>query len=422
MLLARLGFIAREVAVAGQFGRADEVEAFVMAYLLPAFLVSVVGTSFSAAFIPTYVQVRDTQGRAAAQQLLGSASGWSLLVLSFALAALCVAAPWVLPALASRFDPAKLELTQGLFYVLAPFALLGAMAAVWSAVLNAEQRFVLPALAPLLEPLAAVVALLACGGAAASIVALAAGTVIGAGLQALVVGVSVARSGVSVRPRLTAPNSHSWQILLQYVPMLAAALVISATTLVDHAMAAALEAGSIAAFTYGRKVVDALAGLGALALGTVLLPRFSQRVAQADWDGCRRALRSYSAIVFLALVPLAALLIGLSTPIVETLFERGRFTSADSGIVARVQTLYALQIPFYVAATVGIRMIWALRRNVFFVYANLGVLALKIALNLLFMPSLGIAGIALATSVAYLISSSAIYFYARAELARAARS
>jgi putative peptidoglycan lipid II flippase len=422
MLLARLGFVAREMAVAAQFGRADEVEAFVMAYLLPAFLVSVVGTSFSAAFIPTYVQVRDTQGRAAAQQLLGSASGWTLLALSLALAALCLAAPWVLPALASRFDPAKVELTQGLLYVLAPFAVLGAMAAVWSAVLNAEQRFVLPALAPLLEPLAAVVALFACGGAAAGIVALAAGTVIGAGLQALAVGVSVARSGVSVRPRLAAPDRHSTQMLLQYVPMLAAALIISATTLVDHAMAAALEAGSVAAFTYGRKVVDALAGLGALALGTVLLPGFSQRVAQADWAGCRRALRSYSAIVFLALVPLSALLIGLSMPIVEALFERGRFTSADSGIVARVQTLYALQIPFYVAATVGIRMIWALRRNVFFVYANLGVLALKIALNLLFMPWLGIAGIALASSVAYLISSSAIYFYARAELARAARS
>src|SRR6185503_4045967 len=196
LLAGRLAMLARELAMAGEFGRADDVEGFVIAYLGPLFVVSIVGTGFGYAFIPTYLQVREAQGREAAQRVFASVAGWSLLALALCAAALAAAAPCYLPLLASNFDASKLALTQTLAGMLAPLALLGGMSAIWSALLNAEESLGLPAAATVLE------------------------------------------------------------------------------------------SGSVAAFGYGRRFVDVLVGVAALALGTAVFPYLSRSVALRDWTSC----------------------------------------------------------------------------------------------------------------------------------------
>lgn len=421
LLAGRLAMLARELAMAGEFGRADDVEAFLIAYLGPLFVVSIVSTGFGYAFVPTYLQVRAAEGREAARRVAGSVGGWSLLALALCAAALAAAAPWYVPLLASNFDPSKLALTEKLAWMLAPLALLGGMSAIWSALLNAEDSFGLPALATVLEPAAAVLALMLAQPASA-IYALAAGSVAGAALQAALLAAASARKGLAWRPRLVAPDAASRRVMRQCAPMLLSASVAGAVPLVDNAMAGALEAGSVAAFGYGRRLVDVLVGVAALAVGTAAFPYLSRIVALRDWARCREAVRMYSALVFLALLPVTALIVAFSPELIAALYERGRFSPGDTAVVANVQMLYALQVPFYLGAVIGNRMIAALGEHGFFVYAAVGLVALKVALNALLAGWLGVTGIALATSLAYFVSGAAVLAYVRSALARAARS
>src|SRR5215510_5432108 len=128
-------------------------------------------------------------------------------------------------------------------------------------------------------------------------------------------------------------------------------------------MAAMLGSGRVSALAYGNRIVSFVLGIGALAVGTAVLPYFSHMVAAQDWSGVRHTFNSYARLILLAAVPFTLIFAFGSKLIVLLLYERGKFTSADTLLVSQVQTFYALQIPFYVLSILVVRLISSLRAN-----------------------------------------------------------
>jgi putative peptidoglycan lipid II flippase len=84
---------------------------------------------------------------------------------------------------------------------------------------------------------------------------------------------------------------------------------------------------------------------------------------------------------------------------VKLAFEHGAFGPRDTAVVASVTAMYAIQIPFIVSSRVFYRFIIAMRRTDLALYCGMLNLILDVALNLILMRWLGVAGIALATSL-----------------------
>ncbi len=402
-LVVKLASTTKELVVAQGFGRGDALEAFLIAFLLPSFVVNLVAGSFNAALIPTFIQVRETEGREAGQRLFSSVMVCSVGLLVGVSILLAALAPYYLPLLGSGFGAAKLLLTRRLVYVLLPFVVFSGLVVNWTAVLNAGESFALPAFSPILTPFAVVLFVLL-GSRVWGILSLALGTVIGAGMEGALLAWAVNSQGTRLQFRWKGMDPHMRQVARQYAPMAAGAFLMSSTNLVDQAMAAMLAPGSVAALNYGNKVINLITALGSSALGTAVLPYFSQMVARQDWEGCRHTLRTYFRLIGLAAVPITAGLVIFSRPLVRVLFERGAFTAGDTEVVGTVQAMYAIQIPFYAWGILLVRLISSLERNdVLMRIASIN-LALDIVLNLVFMKFLGVAGIALSTSVFYIVS------------------
>ena len=104
------------------------------------------------ALVPTLVRVREQEGHDRAQQLLSSAMLWVCLLLAAATVLMALTARGFFPLIASNFGPAKLELSERLFYALLPLVLITGIATNCTAVLNTFDRFALPALAPIATP------------------------------------------------------------------------------------------------------------------------------------------------------------------------------------------------------------------------------------------------------------------------------
>src|SRR5271157_900401 len=114
--IAGLGSTAKELVVARWFGRGDALDAFLIAFLLPSFLVNLVAGSFNSAMIPTFIQVREKDGKEAAQRLFSGLMVVSLGLLVGVSVVVGILAPDFLPLLGSGFSPAKLILTRRLLY------------------------------------------------------------------------------------------------------------------------------------------------------------------------------------------------------------------------------------------------------------------------------------------------------------------
>lgn len=397
-----LASIARDLVLAASFGTSDALDAFLIAASIPLFIVSVIAGSFGSALIPSFIQVREQEGHVAAQQLLSGIMALGLGLLVAASGLLALSSPILLPLLASGFGSEKLSLTQQLVYFLLPTIVLSGLATMWSAVLNAGERFALAAIAPAIVPLAAAGALVI--GGVRGIEVLVFGMIGGTGLQLCFLRWGLAKQGVDLRPRYYGITPAMRQAIGQYVPVLVAVTLLGSTVLVNQAVAASLDPGSVATLGYGMKVVSLVIGLVAGALGTAVLPYSSKLVAAADWVQVRQTIRTYGRLTLLTTVPLAGLLVVFSEPIVKLVFQRGAFTSEDSSLVAHVQSLYALQIPFYVLSAFCGRLLSSLGDNQALLWSTTISFPVNAALAILLARVLGVAGIGLATSLMHVVA------------------
>jgi len=398
--IVKLAATLKEVALARCFGANDQLDAFLVAFLLPAVVMNIAAGSFNAALIPTYIEVRERDGRDAADQLFASVMVWTLALLVVIAITMAMAAPLLLSLLGSGFSPEKLALTERLFLLLLPALPFVGLFVTWAAVLNAGERFAFAAIAPALTPIA-MIAIIIMAGNRWGIHAVVAAQLIGVVLEGTLLAIALRRQGVSFVPRWHGFSPAMRQVMRQYVPMIAAGSLMSSTMLVDQAMAAALGAGSVAVLNYGNKTSAAIAGIGSVAVTTAVLPHFSRMAAARDWSGVRHSLKVYTRLVLLVSAVATVVLVLLSQPIIRVLFERGAFTADDTLQVAAVQRLYILQLPVYLAGLLYVRLLSALKANHILMAGTLISFALNLGLDYLLMRWLGVAGIALATSLVY---------------------
>jgi putative peptidoglycan lipid II flippase len=400
-LLSKGALAGKELVVAQRFGRNDQLDAFLIAYLLPSFVMNLVTGALAAALIPVLVQTRHKEGRESADKLVSNVAFITLIALVGIAVLLALLAPYYLPFLGSRFSPGKLDLTRHLLYALLPWVVLSGIAAMASSVLNAGEKFALPAMIPVLTPSVTIVLILLTAHRVGAF-SLATGAAVGGLLEAATLVYLLRAHGTGFKFKWSGMDDNLRNVLKQYAPMLAGSFLMGSTTVVDQSMAAMLAPGSVAALNYANKIVNMVLTTAAPALSTAVLPYFSKMVAAADWQGCRHTLKRYSLLVTSAAVPFTLLLIAFSEPLVRLIYQRGAFTAADTALVSTVQIYYSLQVPFFIWSMLFVRFLSSVRRNDLLMYASALNLVIDVTMNLILMKPLGVAGIALSTSLVYM--------------------
>ena len=150
--IVKVAGACREFVVAGIYGRSDAMDAFLVAFLIPNLLVNLIADSMNQALIPTWIRVSIREGRERAQRLLSN----SILALCALLTAvsliMAALARLTFPLIGSGFALVKLDLSIHLFYGLLPVVFMTGIASSCTAILNACERFAVPALAQLVMP------------------------------------------------------------------------------------------------------------------------------------------------------------------------------------------------------------------------------------------------------------------------------
>lgn len=400
-LVVQLVAIAKELLVAAWFGTSDAMDAFLMAMVIPTFVINTIAGAFHSALIPEYIRVRDQEDPIAAQNIFSSAMVYCIILILMITVLIGLAAPLILPVVASGFPEGKLVLTQNLFYWLLPIIVIQTLIINWSAVMNASGRFAIAAIVPATLPLSVMIALVL-KGKQWGIFSLVAGTLIGFVTGAVLIGFVLKEQGFKLRPKLDRNNPNLRKMMRQFVHIVIGIFLMSSTTLVDQAMAAMLQGGSVAVLSYGSKLVSMGLGLTAASVGTAAFPYFSRQVAQKDWLSLSQTLRFYLRWIFIITIPVMLLFFAFSEPIVRLLYQRGAFSPQDTHSVAQVQALFVLQIPFYIGGILLVRVISSLQSNQVLMWVSGFNLIIKVILNYVFVRWIGVAGIALSTSLMYL--------------------
>jgi len=417
-VLVKLAATFKEFVVAGVYGRSDAMDAFLAAFLIPNLLVNVIAESMNQALMPTLVRVRLQQGHRKAQELLSNSMLRMVLLLSAACAVMALTARSFFPLIAWNFPPAKVELCVRMFWALLPMVVLTGIATNCTAVLNTTERFALPALAPVLVPLSVMAGALVLNRQMGTW-SLVVFTTIGAGAHAGAMAWSMNRHGYPISFRCYPRSDATAEVAHQYGPVLLSSVIASGGLLVDQAMAASLPAGSVSSMVFASRFVGVVVTLLAGAVSSAVAPYFSMMAAQKDWPGCRRALRHWTRLTVAIAIPFTGAMILGAHALIRMTLQHGVFGPRDTAAVAPVLAMYAIQIPFFAVSRVYFRFVLAMRRTDLILYCGVLNLILDIVLDLVLMRYLGMAGLALATSLWTVSTCAFFWICARRLLARA---
>lgn len=407
---AKLIGVGKELAIAAWFGRSDQLEAFLLAVLLPQLVGAIIGGSFTGAAVPALTRAEQQSGRVAADRLFGGLLSVALPVMILLATMLALVGGAVLPYMAGGFSAEKLALTLELWAVAAPLAMLAALVSMLTAPFHASERFVVPALTPAITPAVVLVGILLMG---ADVECLVVATLIGQLAEMLLLLFTLRLTGHRpwpVWPRLVGDLGA---VLRQWWPAIIASAIHAGTAVVDQVMAAHLIAGSIAALGYGQRLLMMPLALAIGMIGPAFLAVLARTHASApavefirisDWWR-RRLLWAATA---------GSVVLMMTAPWVTALaFERGNFTATDTAEVALVVATLATMAPWFLVGTVAVRALNVLGGNRYLPLIATVNLITSVICNLLFAPLLGIVGIALANSLVYLVSFMQIEWHVR---------
>jgi putative peptidoglycan lipid II flippase len=309
---------------------------------------------------------------------------------------------------AQGYSESKFALAANLTTIMVPAVLVGGMISIWSAVLNAENKFGLVAASPFVIPLTTALMLLVFPNA--RIEWIAASFVIGNGIQAAILFLGLAREGIPVRFAWHGLLPETRELMSQFVALTANGMVMAGLIVVDTAMAATLGSGSQSVLTYANKLIVPVLGISSTALGTAVFPYFSRLVAAEDWEALKHTLVTYSKLIWVVSFPIVAGTIFFGESIVRVLFERGEFTSADTKSVAAVMSIYAFLIPIESTALMFSRVLVSLRVGKLLIYASIGMFISNVISDYILKEIFGLKGIAMASVLNQVLSLTFLLF------------
>lgn len=425
-MASRILGLAREQVMAAFFGAGMATDAFNVAFRVPNLLRDLFAEgALSAAFVPTFTGTDHKSGRAEAWRL--GAQVMNALALALLLVTIVgwFIAPWLVPLLAPGFAsvPGKLELTIELSRIMLPFLLFVALAAAAMGMLNAVRQFTVPALAPLFLNLGMIVVGVGLIPVFRSfgqppILAMAVGVLAGGLLQFAVQLPALVKLGwrPAWPPQLTHPGVRRIALLMG-----PATIGLAATQLnifVNTILASQLVEGSVSWLSYAFRLMQLPIGVFGVALATVSLPTISRQAVENNLVALRATLSGAIRLVFALTLPATFGLWALSRPLVQLLYQHGRFLPSDTGQTADALSAYCLGLCAYAAVKVLVPTYYALGDTRTPVVASFLSVAVNLTGNLLLMGPLGHVGLALSTSLTMLFNFAQLSFFLRRRLER----
>lgn len=323
LIVKLLGFL-RETFIAGAFGASDVTDAYLSAYTLPYFLQAILGAALVAVMVPVLTNYLVKGEREEAWHVASSVLNITALLLAVLSLLGILLADLLVALLTPGFGPAQAATTAHLARIMFPSVLFMGLGMVITGILNANQRFAIPAFAPGFSNLIIIATVVLFAGRF-GVDGLAVGTLISfVGL--LLIQVPLLK-GIGFRYTLVMDWKHPGvrKVLHDIIPIVLGVAVNQIYFAVNRIFASGLAEGTISNLNYANKVMMLPVGIFAAAVVAVIYPSLSEHAIKRDGASFANGLKKGLGLVSLIAWPATFALILLRVPVIQLLFERGAF-------------------------------------------------------------------------------------------------
>jgi len=411
--LSQVAGLTRQILVTNAFGTNPAMDAYNAANSFPTLIFTLVaGGALASAFVPTFTALLTRSEGLSAWRLASSITNLVTLLLTALSFVSVIFAPQIVHLLWPKYEQGTtIRLLRILLITPAIFGVSGIV----SGVLNAHQRFFLPALASTMYWLGIIFGLIFFVPSM-GIYGLAWGAVLG----------SVMHLSIQIPDLLRLPKRHYIPTLglrepsVREVGMLMGPRLLGVATvqlnfLVNTIIANFLPLGSLAAIGYAFPIMTMPLVVIGSAIGFATLPTFSAQAARGEFGELRDSLTASLRGVLLLSIPATFGLILLREPLITALFQHGNFTALSTEMVSWALLWYTVGLVGHATLEIVARAFYALHDTKTPALVGAGSMVLNIALSILFaywfdkIGQMPLGGLALSASVAVFLETGTLF-------------
>jgi putative peptidoglycan lipid II flippase len=415
VFMSRLTGLLRESIMARLFGAGLIYDAFMLGFRIPNLTRDLFAEgALSSAFVPTFTDYLANRGKEEAARLANLVATALILIVGIVCALGVIFAPPLVRLLAPGFAavPGKFELAVAMTRTMFPFLLLVALAAQAMGVLNACNKFGVPAMASTFFNIGSVVFGVVLGiwlGPTlhlTRIEGMAIGVVLGGALQLIWQLPSLYHLGFRFHAAFDWKHPGLARIFGLMVPAILGNAAVQINVMVNTNFASSVFDpvrgldGPVSWLGYAFRFMQLPLGLFGVAIGSATLPSISRSAAAGNMDEFRRTLSKSLGMVFLLTVPSSVGLAILGKSVIGGIYQGGRFQLYDTQQTALALSCYAIGLAGYAALKVLSPAFYALGDARTPMLVSLGSIAVNFvtAEIMIRFTRLGHAGLALSTS------------------------
>lgn len=407
-----LGWV-RLVVIGTSFGATGELDAFFAAFRIPDLIFQLVAAgALSSALIPIVAGLLETDQDRRAWRVASTVTNLMMLALLVLAVIVAVAAPVLIPAITPGFDVVQTDRTIELTRVMLLSPVLLALGSVATSLLNAQNTFGAPAVAPLVYNVAIIFAA-AFLAPQLGVEGLALGVVVGSLLHIAVQLPSLFRGGFRYEPEIHVADPEAREALLLMAPRAVGLGVSQLTFVVSTTLASGLATGSITAFNIAFTILQIPIGVIGVPLGVVVFPSLARQLAAGSVDAFTSLLTRSLRLLLYVMLPITGLAIVLRRPIVTLLFDYGKFDQRAIDLTASTLLYFLIGLAAHSLIAVLARAFYAARDTRTPVAAAILAVVVNVTLGILTVGSLGLAGLALAIAVGAWVETAVLVLVLR---------
>ena len=433
--LDKLLSVVRQMLISKEFGLSAVLDVFNAANNLPDMLFMLIsGGALAIAFIPILTEVLGKEGQQKAWDLFSNILNIGFLITAaLAVVFAIFARPLIENVITPGFTEAQIDLATKLMRMNLISTLIFSLSGLVMAGLQANEHFLLPALAPVFYTLGQIFGALLLApekGLSLGPVTLPAlglgveglvyGVIIGAFLHLLIQVPGLIKYNYRWRPIVNFKEPYTRKVFKVMGPRLITMFLIQMVFLVQDNMASGLEEGAISALMYGYWIMQIPQTLLGTSVATAVLPTLSEFFNNERFDDFKEKIERATKVMLVLTIPIAVIAAVVVEPAVAV-FIRGLDASGVARVVlvSRIflagiighslvelfaRSFYAQQKPFIPMLGAGLTL-------VIFVGVGFGLIAL--------LPGWGIAsevGIVAANVLAYSAQAILLFILLNREL------
>lgn len=397
-LLGKVFSFGRELIFSYYYGTGIIKDAFNISTVIASTIFSLIAISLSRTFIPVYTEVYKRDQQEGLNVFVSNLLNILMFISTLVMIAGLLFAPILVKIFAVGFRARQFTLAVNFTRIMMLTIYANVYNAVFTSYFQIKNNFVIPAL-PLII-LNTLLAIFIIISGKTNILVLSVGIFVAYNLQFVMYPFYVRKYGFRHKKIFNIHDRIVKKVFKLAVPTLFSQASVTITTIVDQSFASfIMPTGGVSIMDYALKITRLVDSVLLIPINTTLYPKLGELAGDKDKTGLRDLVLKMSVVVCFLIIPAIVMLMALSEPVIQIIYERGKFDHQSTILTAGALFFYApllLGPSLNQIANLSFYSILDTKTPGMIVFFQV---ILNAVGNLLFSKFLGLKGLALSTSV-----------------------